>query len=187
MELEWKIRITDIIIIIAIIAGPILAVQVTEKLRKLKDIRVRKIHIFRSLMSTRSATLAALHIEALNLVELEFQSNKAQDKKVIGAWRLYVDHLSDRDYPKESWPTRKAELLVDMLYEMSKSLGYDFDKAQIKSGSYYPAGYGDSEAENTETRKLWLEILRGQRKMPMIAGIYNLPEPNAANSQKIVK
>ena len=74
-----------------------------------------------------------------------------------------------------------------MLYEMSKSLGYDFDKVQIKSGSYYPSGYGDSEAENTETRKLWLEILRGQRKMPMIAGIYNLPEPNADNSQKIAQ
>ena len=74
MEWEWKIRITDIIMIIAIIVGPIIAVRITEKLRLKKDSRDRKVHIFRTLMATRSAPLAAMHIEALNLVELEFQA-----------------------------------------------------------------------------------------------------------------
>lgn len=76
MEWEWKIRITDIIIIFAIVLGSIIAVQITEYLRSTKDARNRKVHIFRNLMATRSAQLAAMHIEALNLVELEFQSKE---------------------------------------------------------------------------------------------------------------
>ena len=55
MEWEWKIRITDLIMIVAIIIGPIVAVRLTECLRHRKDVRDRKVHIFRTLMSTRSA------------------------------------------------------------------------------------------------------------------------------------
>lgn len=173
MEWDWKIRITDIIMVFAIVLGPIIAVQITEMLRASKDARNRKVHIFRNLMATRSAQLAAMHIEALNLVELEFQSKK--HRKTLDAWRLYVDHLKDRAYPKETWPTRKSELLVDLLYEMSCSLGYNFDKVQIKSGSYYPSGYEDNDLDTLESRKLWLEVLRGKRHLPMVAGVYNLP------------
>ena len=161
--------------ICAIILGPILAVRITEYLRESKDSKNRKVHIFRNLMGTRSAQLAAMHIEALNLVELEFQSKKRQEQKVLDAWRLYVDHLKDHSYPKETWLTRKNELLVDLLYEMSVSLGYNFDKVQIKSGSYYPAGYEENSNNRLETQKMWLEVLKGERHLPMIAGIYNLP------------
>jgi hypothetical protein len=83
--------------------------------------------------------------------------------------------VKDHNYPKETWAARKSELLVELLYEMSKSLGYNFDKVQIKSGSYYPSGYEDNDLDMLESRKLWLEILRGKRHLPMVAGIYNLP------------
>lgn len=165
MEWEWKIRITDIIMIIVIFAGPIIAVRITEYLRNQKDSRDRKVHIFRTLMATRSAQLAGMHIEALNLVELEFQAAPHPARRVVDAGRLYIDHLKDYLYPKETWVVRKNELLVDLLYEMSTALDYNFDKVQIKAGSYYPSGYEDAENDNLQIRKLWLEILKGNKQL----------------------
>jgi hypothetical protein len=78
---------------------------------------------------------------------------------------LYVAHLGDHLYPKEAWGPRKDELLVDLLYEMSTALGYNFDKVQIKAGSYYPSGYQETENDNFQIRKLWLEILKGNKQL----------------------
>jgi len=183
MEWEWKIRITDIIMIIVIFAGPIVAVQLTEYLRNKKDSRNRKVHIFRTLMATRSAPLAAMHIEALNLVELEFQAAPHPSTTVVAAGRLYMDHLKSQ-YPKEMWDTRRVELLVDLLYEMSTALDYNFDKVQIKAGSYYPSAYGETENDNYNTRKLWLEILQGKRLLPIASVVAPSPPTEKANEEK---
>ena len=163
--MDWSIKITVIIMIIAIFIGPIVAVQITEYLRNRKDARDRKVYIFRTLMATRSARLAPSHIEALNLVELEFPTSPRSARRVVDATRLYVAHLGDHQYPKEAWGTRKDELLVDLLYEMSTALGYNFDKVQIKAGSYYPSGYQETEMDNLQIRKLWLEILKGNKQL----------------------
>ena len=167
MSWDWTIKITDVIMIGAIVIGPIVAVRITENLRHRKDSRERKVHIFRTLMSTRSASLAAMHVEALNLVELEFQVPPDASTAVVSAGRLYMNHLNDRQYPSNMWEARRAELLVDLLFEMSKTLGYNFDKVQIKAGSYYPSAYGETETDNYQARKLLLEILQSKRAFPV--------------------
>jgi hypothetical protein len=182
MAWDFSVKVTDVVMIVAVFAGPIVAIQIAEWLRKIKDSRDRKVHIFRTLMATRSAQLASMHVEALNLVDLEFHSQKRQDKRVLDAGRLYIDHLRDRGYPKESWGARKAELLVELLYEMSVSLGYGFDKVQIKVGSYYPSGYDDANNENEEIRKNWLNIVRGNQQLHMKAEIF--PSPGSVPPQK---
>jgi uncharacterized protein DUF6680 len=163
MVIDWTLKVTDIIMITAIFLGPIVAVQVTEVLRKRNDARDRRVRIFRTLMATRSATLAPQHVEALNLVEIEFHGVR----KVIDDWRLYLAHLNDRQYPTNAWPARRIELLTELLYGMSASLGYAHDKSQLRAGVYYPAGYENTEAENAEMRKLFLEVLRGRAKLPV--------------------
>lgn len=153
--------------IIAVLIGPVVAVQITEYLRRKNDNRNRKVHVFRTLMATRSATLAPQHIEALNLVEIEFFSIRKQDRKVVDAWKLYLAHLNDIHYPKNNWQARRADLLMELLYEMSIALDYGYDKAHIKSGTYYPSGYEDNEVDHLEMRKLLLEVLRGKRGLPV--------------------
>jgi hypothetical protein len=161
----------NLAIVFATFCGPFLAVYVTERQRKKADARNRKIHIFRALMTTRTGGIAApQQVEALNLVELEFGGRKRSEREVIDKWRLYKSHLYDHNYPKDHWPARKKELLVDLLYAMSLSLGYDHDKADINSDAYYPVGYGDYENDALLTRKYWLEVLQGNRSLPMNAG-----------------
>lgn len=124
--------------IIAIILGPIVAIYIAEKLRKNEDKKNRKVHIYKTLMATRTANLSFQHVEALNLVETEFSSGNKNDNDVISAWKLYLSHLNDKNYSQDFLGSRRHDLLVDLLYQMSQALGYNHDKAAIKAGSYYP-------------------------------------------------
>jgi hypothetical protein len=184
MTWDFTVKATDVIMIFAILVGPIASVCITEYLRKNEDKRNRKVHIYRTLMATRTANLSFQHVEALNLVETEFSSGNKDDKEVINAWKLYLSHLNDRNYPKESWGARRADLLVDLLHEMSRALGYGHDKAAIKSGSYYPDGYVNMEEEEKLLRLGWLEVLAGR---PINIAVTSLPySEEATNLQQHV-
>jgi len=183
MQFDWTVRVTDLVMIAAVFLGPIVAVRLTEWLRHQKEFGQRRDGIFRTLMATRNATLAPVHVEALNLVDVLFHKGTPQDRKVVDAWRLYLSHLNDHNYPKDSWAARRAELLVELLFEMGVALGYSFDKSQIKSGAYYPGGYSDAELDQLEARKLWLEVLRGRRQLPMRAEVYGPHEQRSDQDQ----
>jgi hypothetical protein len=185
MAWDFTIKFTDLIMIAAVVIGPIVAVSITEKKRKQEDKRSRQVHIYRTLMATRASNLAPQHVEALNLVETEFSSGGKEDKAVISAWKLYLSHLNDQNYPLESWGARRADLLVDLLYEMSQALGYGHDKAAIKAGSYYPRGYGTIEDEQHAIREGLLEVLAGRLQINMAVTAFPYSE-DAANLQKQV-
>jgi len=169
MQYDFTLKITDVIMIAALFFGPIVAVQLTEFLRRRQDRQTRRVHIFRTLMATRLSNLATQHVESLNLVELEFRTSSSQDKKVVDCWKMYLSHLNNaQNYlPREGWEQRRGELLVDLLYEMGLAIGYSFEKSSIKTGAYSPQGYLNVSMETAESRKLWLEILRGNRGLPM--------------------
>jgi hypothetical protein len=118
-------------------------------------------------MSNRSAMLVPQVVEALNMIDVEFDTKKLLEREVVSAWKLYLAHLADRNYPKESWASRKADLLIDLLHAMAKSLGYDFDKAHIKSSSYYPHGYGEFEDDQYIIRKRTIDLLQGKSSIPV--------------------
>lgn len=161
---------TDWITILAIFAGPFFAVLATEWIRRNHEMRDRKIHLFRSLMSTRASTLAPSHVEALNLIDIEFDAKKAKEKPVIDAWKLYHSHLNDQSYEdNEAWMKRTELLLVDLLHAMSICLGYPFDKAHIKNSSYYPRGHGEVEFDQHATRKALVEVLEGRKPLSVIS------------------
>src|ERR1039457_6844123 len=114
MQYDSTIRITDIIMIAAIVVGPIAAVWVAESRRKFHDRHERRVRVFRTLMATRLSILAVPHVESLNLVELEFQTSNPQDKKVVDCWKMYLSHLNNAPgyIPREGWEQRRHELLI---------------------------------------------------------------------------
>lgn len=163
---EVKMTLTiAILTILAIFLGPILAVQISQYLERNRWKRERKLNLFKDLMATRLTTLAPQHIQALNMIGVEFDPKASLDKDVIEAWKVYLDHLYDKNYPKETWESRRAELMIDLLQKMAKSLDYDFDKSHIKSTSYYPTGYGDIEDDQYLIRKGTVELLEGKRSL----------------------
>ena len=56
---------------------------------------------------------------------------------------------------------------MDLLYEMSRHVGYDFDKTHIRRTSYFPIGHGDIELDQFIIRKALRGILEGKLSFPI--------------------
>jgi len=120
-------------------------------------------------MTTRATKLSPLHVEALNQIDIEFYNDKKY-KKVIAAWKNYHDFLVN--FPPENEQSnalfdKMDELFVDLLFEMGKSLGYEFDRVHIKRATYFPRGHGEIEQDQHTLRKALVAILTGKKTIPM--------------------
>lgn len=160
--------ITDILTIAAILIGPIAAVQIEKFIQRGRMNRERKLSIFKTLMATRGAVLSYEHVEALNRIDLEFSDDKKY-KSVINCWKEYFDNLSQKvdESNLNSWSKANQDLLSNLLFEMGKSLRFDFDKVLIKRNIYFPIAHGTIDQENQLIRKGLIEVLHGDRAFPM--------------------
>lgn len=97
----------DIIMTMAIILGPILAIQAQKTIEVFQETRKRRMELFRTLMSTRAERLNRNHVQALNMIDIEFYGRllpfirtRYQTKKeqaVTHAWKSYNSHLNQKD------------------------------------------------------------------------------------------
>ena len=77
--------IADWLMISAVFLGPIVAVRLTRYLDNQREIRDRKINVFKTLMATRAYTVSWAHVEALNRIDLEFDKDHKKEREVIEA------------------------------------------------------------------------------------------------------
>jgi hypothetical protein len=160
--------------ILATAVSPLIAVQVTRYLDDRNEERGRKLEIFKTLMATRAYTLSIAHVEALNRIDLEFSSKRPVEKAVLDQWQQYLDHLGNKVLTGQAWADKRVDLLVELLYVMAKSLAYEFNKTQIKNGTYSPTAHGRVEEEQEKLRQFAIEWLEGKRSMPMF--VTNFPD-----------
>lgn len=164
--------INDWLIIAAMIIAPILAVQIQKFIEARKETKGRKIQIFRTLMATRATPISPSHVEALNMIDIVFY----KDKKIVDTWKLLLDNFSN--YPKDTKDTnyqtkltasseKSSDLLVDLLYEMAKSLNYDFDKVHLKRGVYIPQAHAVFNIEQDIIRRSLVEVFLGKKTVPI--------------------
>jgi hypothetical protein len=155
-----------VISVVAIVFSPIVALEVQKQLDDRRTKLDRKMAIFRKLMTTRGTQLSPAHVEALNAIEVEFYAKGGPDKKVLDAWRLYINHLNSRAGEGEAlnrWVEKKNGLLIDLLYQMAQRLKYDIDKVAIEKNVYHLRGFVETETEQIALRKAALAVLSGER------------------------
>lgn len=158
---------TDVLMILSTALSPVIAVQVTRFLDDRNEERGRKLKVFKTLMATRAYNISPAHVEALNSIDLEFSAKRPAEKVVLDIWQQYLDHLGQTSMEVNAWNVRRVDLLVDLLYAMGKCVGYDFNKTQIKNGTYSPTAHGRIEGEQSRIRAMTLEMLEGKRDIPM--------------------
>jgi len=177
---------TNIAIIIATILGPVLAVQAQKYLEGWREAGARRQRIFKSLMATRKSRLATQHIEALNMIDLEFPSATRKYRKILSAWKAYRSHLNEQEPEPPStavFYAKRDELFLDLLYEMGQALGYDFDKTQIGKDAYATVYHNRVESDQEIIRTKLVEILTGKAAFPMtVVDFPNDPEFMAAQT-----
>jgi hypothetical protein len=142
-----------------------------------REHRKRKLEIFRKLMITLKVPLNPNHVDALNMIPVEFHPDRKADKEVLAAWRVYASHLNQRTNGADQlarWGEKKFDLLIDLVHVMGRSLGYDIDKAAIRDNMYVPQWYIDVEEQWKGIRTSWLEVLNGERplSMTMVGPVY---------------
>jgi len=173
----------EIITLLAILVGPVAAIFVSKYIDHKKQKRNGKEWIFKTLMRTRATSLSPSHVEALNMIDVEFYGDSKMDKEVVAAWKLYLDNLGDTRTSEEIKYSKREDLFLDLLYKMANSLNYDFDKQHIKNTSYIPQGYINVEREQTLVHQGVLGILNGDLKLPVY--ITNVPQQQEIETSSV--
>ncbi len=177
--MSWK----EIINLLAIILGPILAIQVSQKLEDYKQRKARQVNIFKVLMATRATPIDVRHVEALNMIDIEFNGKNSKEKDVLRAWKDYLDHLRNNASSLEFWGPKKEELFVDLLHKMAICLNYKFEKSDLRNTSYFPKGLGQIQDLQRIILERFGEILNGERGFPVIS----FPEADEHIKEKSIK
>ena len=166
----------------AVYAAPQKALEIQWKLQLRDAAQKRRLDVFRALMATRGNILHYRHVEALNLIDLEF--SEASEKDIRDAWKAYLDHLNaptgDQEPEEEKrkalqsqWQEQRQDLLAELLQKMGVQLGYGFDFTYLKGRAYYPQGHGTIVEEEGELRRGLIQMLWKGR--PLIVRAVNPP------------
>ncbi len=152
-----------IAVVIATLLGPVLAVVVTRRIDEGRAQTARRLEIFRALMRTRNAPLLPDHVNALNLVEVEF--HRVPD--VLTIYRELMLHINTGTTFDEKWAQRHRSYLTKLLSAMAKNLGYGFEQLEVFEGGYYPKGWGQTEEQQLAMRLGLIELFSGKRSLPV--------------------
>jgi len=184
----------DWITIFAVILGPILAVQAQKIIEALREKKNRRLSLFKKLMSTRGERLNREHVQALNMIDIEFYGRKISgskfqtksEKAVTNAWKNYNDHLNSRSKYEslEMWLKDGDGLFIKLLYEMSQSLGYDYDEVQLKRDCYRPEAHANVESAQLDVLEGLAKVLKHERSLPMAVTYFpSMQQPSGHDSQ----
>lgn len=165
--------------LIALFVGPISAVLVTRKVDEYAGKYERKLNVFRSLMQTRGIRLDPVHVAALNTVEIEFYKISS----VRSSFKAYVDHLGaplPEEKQQERFFEQRTDLFTTLIFEMGKSLKYQFDKRDLERLSYVPLGWNADQTLHRNNSQLLNQLLSGGRPLPVTTFLSShspYPEP----------
>jgi hypothetical protein len=199
-SLDTPLKLSDWLIVLSTLLGPILAVQAQKVVEAIRSKGERKKGVFSRLMATRAARLSPEHVQVLNLIDVTFYGSvfffgryhhqTAKERAVIAAWKEYHDHLNQDTRPfsdaqLEIWGSTADRLFVDMLHAMAQEIGFSFDRVLLKRGSYSPVAHGNAERENEELRRSAVEVFSGKRplKMDLVAVPQSPAQPAQVQQQ----
>jgi hypothetical protein len=188
---------SEILMIIAIVVSPIIAIQVENYRERICADKQRRLEIFRTLMATRANTINPWHVEALNMIDIDF----SDFKDVTIAWKNYLNHLGKKpEHPSgdmktnqeailyynhkfNSWAERSPILLTILLKVMGESLNYYFDETDINNSCYYPEGSATKENELKFLREQLVELVQGDIALPVMIFKKPLTDQDSHNQE----
>ncbi|WP_156966071.1 DUF6680 family protein [Paraburkholderia bannensis] len=191
---------TDYVMVGATLLGPVLAVQAQKWVERAREATNRRQTVFTVLMATRQTRVSVDHVRALNSIDLAFYGRRilgvplrsAKLQAVLDAWHNYHAHLSvpleqrpKTDNEQKVWNGKGDELFTSLLERMAIATNYKFERQQLKSGSYSPEAHGTVELEQNMLRRLSLELLAGDRSLPLDVRAIHFPADAAAQQRDL--
>lgn len=172
-----SMKISDWLTIVAIILAPLLAIQAQKWIEGFNEIRNRKLSIFRTLMSTRTSTVSFEHVQALNMIDIEFYGRRflkfrfqtKAEREIVEAWKTYLDYLNKPpvDGNVARWVDDKQNKFIDLLSKIAKNIGYRFDNVHLKNAIYLPKAHTDQDAYSQKMREYLSKVSDGTEAIPI--------------------
>ena len=156
-------KLAEILNLIAIIIIPIIAVIIGQWLQTRSEKRKDKMHIFKTLMTSRVYGWTQESVYCLNIIDIVF----ADDKEVRNAWKDLYDKYCVQN-PDESQLKKIETAQYKLLESMAVSLGYK-DKVTWETiqNPYIPKGMlRQIEAQNQSQQAYNNLLLNMQQMMP---------------------
>lgn len=165
-ESFWALRLPDVInslilivTIVAIIYGPLKAVEITRKKDLEREAAARKRLILSTLMRTRKTVMNPDHVGALNQIQLEFFTHDA----VITAYKSYIANLSETvpppGNPLDNFMKRRNDLFFDLLHSVAIATDVPLDRHDLDRLAYMPFGWQTEQNEIQVFRSSLIEVL----------------------------
>lgn len=174
------IQADTVAVVLATFLGPVAAIAVSLWRDASTKKREQRLGVFRTLMATRRVGLSPEHVNALNLVEVDFY----QCTGVQAAWREYKNHLFKPDaVENDEWRKTKERLLSNLLSEMGKVLGYRIAAMDIYEKGYAPKGWVHREERQQEAIEYLHSLATGTGNLPIFIAGANLPKPEEQPKQ----
>lgn len=160
--------------------GPILAVLITFWRDGRNSLHMSRLYVFRTLMATRRVGISPEHVNALNLVEVDFYKCANVQKQ----WQLYKEHLFSTGLADEAWHEKQERLLANMLFEMATALRFKIPAMEIFKGGYAPKGWEHRNNRQSEAMEFIYELSKGTKIVPIwIRGVTPPPPPSEPPTQ----
>jgi hypothetical protein len=139
------------------------AIQLGFEMRR--ESRKRKLYVLDTLMSYRGRLVHSDNVRAMNMIDIVFYSNAA----VRVRFKTLLTHL-DSDAMKAQPITpetlsRAEDLIVELISEIAKDVGYSFDHTLIKRQAYRPGAFQDEETYTTHVRAAVMAVLQGRESL----------------------
>lgn len=152
---DWSVRVTDIVMVAAVLIGPVIAVLITLWWQRRKESHDSKKRLFLTLMVHRRANPPAIEwVNALNVIDVVF----SEHHQVVELWHRYYESLSNPPANK-NYEQREHTYLL-MLSAMARSLGYKRLEQTDIDKYYTPQAHGDQATLNYQCQTEWLRVLQ---------------------------
>jgi hypothetical protein len=150
----------EITTVIALIAGPTIAVALTLWYQRRGEKRSAKERLFAVLMAHRGSIPPTVEwANALNLIDVVFQDNLP----VVNKWRELYD-LLNRPTVQINWG-QVGHGRIELLSEMATALGYRRLKQTDIDRFYAPQAHADQATIQGDLQKEFLRVLKDTKSL----------------------
>ena len=154
-------KLAEILNLIAIIIIPIIAVLIGQWLQTRAEKRKDKMHIFKTLMTSRVYGWTQESVYGLNIIDIVF----ADDREVRNAWKDLYDKYCVQN-PDESQLKKIETAQYKLLESMAVSLGYK-DKVTWETiqNPYIPQGMLRQIETQNQSQQAYNKLLLNMQQM----------------------
>jgi hypothetical protein len=121
----------------ATLASPFLAVFTQSWINKIREVRHRRLELFKTLFTGVHCRSEQFYIRAFRLIRIEFSHEKA----IIDKWQTHVENIA-RPIPTDAageaqWYAEEEDSLYELLMLIAKKIDFHLDPLDLQQANYW--------------------------------------------------